>query len=125
MNLVEEGRGGGGTTSAPHGILLAIVMGFVVAGPFIFGDQGQAIVEAIPELLSPTGLFLLPVALILVIRFLSSDRGNAFSDVLSAGSPDSIYRVGGSPVGVALVLLLLVVLLYYRVSFFSDGDSDE
>ncbi|WOL11816.1 hypothetical protein Cni_G20580 [Canna indica] len=116
-----EGQGG----APPHGILLAVVVGLVVAVPFLIGGGGEAITGAISDLLSPTGLLLLPVILILLIRFLSSDRGAVLSDIF-AGSPDSIHRVGGSPVGVALLLLLILFLLYYRFSIFGgDDDGDE
>ncbi|XP_038980488.1 uncharacterized protein LOC120110214 [Phoenix dactylifera] len=115
--MAEEGRG------APHGVLLAVVVGVVVAVPFLLGDGGEALLEAISELVTPAGLLLLPVTLILVIRFLSSDRGTAFSDIFSFGSPDSIHRVGGSPIGVALVLLLLLFLLYNRISLFGGDDE--
>ena len=47
------------------------------------------------ELLSPVGLLLLPV----FGRF-----------------PDTVHRVGGSPVGVAFMLLLILALLYYHSS---------
>lgn len=115
--MADEGRG------APHGVLLAVVVGVVVAAPFLVGDGGEALSGFISDLVSPAGLLLLPVTLILVIRFLSSDRGTAFSDIFSFGSPDSIHRVGGSPIGVALVLLLLLFLLYHRVSFFGGGSG--
>lgn len=119
MSTVEGAAG-----ATPHGVLLAVIIGVVTAGPFIIGDHGQNIVEAIPEIIGSTGLFLLPVVLILVIRFLSSDRCNTFSQIFSSGSPDTIHNVGGSPVGVGLVLLFLLFLLYYRISLFGgEGDS--
>ncbi|XP_058082906.1 uncharacterized protein LOC131230902 [Magnolia sinica] len=117
--MVEEGRG------APHGVLLAVVVGLVVAGPMLLGDQGEALSNAIAGILSPTGLLLLPIVLLVIIRFLSSDRGTALSEIFSAGEPDSIHRLGGSPVGVALLLLLLLFLLYNRVSLFGPGDDDS
>ncbi|KAJ3699874.1 hypothetical protein LUZ61_003579 [Rhynchospora tenuis] len=115
----------GGPAQPPHGAILAVVVGAVVAAPFIIGDSaGEAITEAIAELLSPVGLLLLPVTLIIIIRFLSSDRGIALSDVFNlGGSPDSFHRVGGSPVGVALVLLLIMLLLYFKL--FGGGGDDE
>lgn len=116
--MADEGR-------APHGLLLAVVVGVVVGAPFLLGDTGEAITEAIADLLSPAGLLLLPIGLLLVIRFLSSDRGTALSDVFSFGGPDSIHRVGGSPVGIALLLVVLLFLLYNRVSLFGGGDEDE
>jgi ABC-type Co2+ transport system permease subunit len=116
----------GGPRGAPHGLLLAVVVGLVVAGPLFLGDGG--LTEAVAELLSPVGLLLLPVCLLLLIRLLSSDRGAAaLADVFAfGGSPDAVHRVGGSPVGVALVLLLILALLYYRSTLFGgDGDDDE
>ncbi|KAF5736995.1 hypothetical protein HS088_TW14G01151 [Tripterygium wilfordii] len=109
----------------PHGILLAVVVTIVVLTPFILGDQGEAITETITELLSPFGLLLLPIVLLLTIQFLSSDRGSFVNCVFSTGEPDSIHRVSGSPVGVALFLILILFLLYNRVSIFGgDDDSD-
>jgi len=58
---------------------------------------------------------------------LSSDRGAAtLADVFAfGGSPDAVHHVGGSPVGVAFMLLILA-LLYYRSSLFGgDGGDDE
>ncbi|XP_062188108.1 uncharacterized protein LOC133891410 [Phragmites australis] len=117
-----------GPRGAPHGLLLAVVLGLVVAGPLFLGDSGEAITGAVADLLSPVGLLLLPVGLILVIRVLSSDRGAAaLADVFAfGGTPDAVHRVGGSPVGVALLLLLITVLMYYRSSpFGGDGGDDE
>ncbi|KAL6657174.1 hypothetical protein ACP70R_004954 [Stipagrostis hirtigluma subsp. patula] len=116
-----------GPRGAPHGLLLAVVLGLVVAGPLFLGDGGEAITDAIAELLGPAGLLLLPVALIIVIRVLSSDRGAAaLSDILAFGrSPHAVHGAGGSPIGVALVLLLILTLLYYRSSLFGDGGDDD
>ncbi|XP_022137815.1 uncharacterized protein LOC111009160 [Momordica charantia] len=117
--MIEERQGG-----APHGILLAVVVAVVIVVPFVFGDQGEAVTEAISDLLSPFGLLLLPVILLLAIQFLSSDRGSFVSAIFSTGEPDSIHRVTGSPVGVALFLLLILFLLYNRISIFG-GDDDS
>ncbi|KAK8709842.1 hypothetical protein V6N13_060843 [Hibiscus sabdariffa] len=121
--MLQERQGGG----APHGVILAVVVFVVVLAPFLTGDQGEAITEAISELLTPLGLLLLPVILLLAIQFLSSDRGSVISAVFSTGEPDTIHRLSGSPVGVGLFLLLVLLLLYYRVSIFGGGgdESDE
>ncbi|XP_021637182.1 uncharacterized protein LOC110633048 [Hevea brasiliensis] len=116
-----EGRAHGG---APHGIIIAVVVCMVVLAPFLLGDQGEAITEAIAELLSPVGLLLLPIVLLLTIQYLSSDHGSFVSTIFSTGEPDTIHRVSGSPVGVALFLVLILFLLYNRMSIFgSDDDS--
>ncbi|KAE9609603.1 hypothetical protein Lal_00006867 [Lupinus albus] len=108
---------------APHGILLAVVIAVVVIIPFFLGD-GEAITEFISQFLSPIALLLLPIILLLTIQFLSSDRGSFISSIFTTGEPDSIHRASGSPVGVALFLLLILVLLYNRFSIFG-GDDDE
>ncbi|PKI39632.1 uncharacterized protein LOC116206591 [Punica granatum] len=121
--MLEERQAAG----PPHGLLLAAVVVVVVAVPFILGDQGEAITEAISELLSPIGLLLLPIGLLLAIQFLSSDRASFVSGIFSPGAgPDSIHRVSGSPFGVALFLVLILFLLYNRFSIFGgNDDSDE
>ncbi|KAG6597528.1 hypothetical protein SDJN02_10168, partial [Cucurbita argyrosperma subsp. argyrosperma] len=116
--MIEERQGG-----APHGVLLAVVVAIVIVGPFLLGD-GEALTEAISDLLSPFGLLLLPILLLLAIQFLSSDRGSFVSAIFSSGEPDSIHRVTGSPVGVALFLVLILFLLYNRISIFG-GDDDS
>ncbi|XP_004508206.1 uncharacterized protein [Cicer arietinum] len=121
--IPERQQGGAG---APHGILLAVVVAIVVIVPFLLGgDQGEAITEAISDLLSPLGLLLLPIILLLTIQFLSSERGSFISSIFSTGEPDTIHRVSGSPFGVALFLILILVLLYNRVSIFGGDDSDD
>ncbi|GMH08304.1 hypothetical protein Nepgr_010144 [Nepenthes gracilis] len=115
--MIDEGR------APPHGILLVVVVIVVVAAPVLIGD-GEAITKAIADLLSPVGLLLLPVLLLLAIHFLSSDRGSILSGIFSTGEPDSIHRVSGSPVGVALFLVLVLFLVYNRISIFG-GDDDS
>ena len=89
--------------------------------PFLLGDSGAAIAGAIADLLNPAGLLLLSDSLILVIMFMSSDRGTSLSDIFSSRGADSIHRASGFLVG---IVLLLLVLLYHRVSPF-DGDYDS
>ncbi|XP_059646015.1 uncharacterized protein LOC132289443 [Cornus florida] len=117
--MIEERRG------VPYGVILAVVVAVVVAVPMFLGDHGEAITDFISELLSPVGLLLLPVVLLLVIHFLSSDSGSFISSIFfSTGEPDSIHRVSGSPVGVALFLCLILFLLYNRFSILG-GDNDS
>lgn len=121
--MIEERRGG---SRPPHGVLLAVVVGIVVVVPFLVGDGGEALTGAISDMLTPVGLLLLPIVLLLTIQFLSSDRGSFVSAIFSnSGEPESIHRVSGSPVGVALFLALILFLLYSRVSIFGGDDDSE
>ncbi|XP_022878759.1 uncharacterized protein LOC111396584 [Olea europaea var. sylvestris] len=117
--MIEDRRVG-----PPHAAILAVVVVLVVVVPTLLGDQGEALTEFIAELLSPVGLLLLPIILLLIIQFLSSDSGSFVSSIFSTGEPNTIHRVSGSPVGVALVLVLVLFLLYNRVSIFG-GDDDS
>lgn len=117
---VDDHRG-----SAPYGILLVVVVVLLVVVPSILGEQGEALTEFIAELLSPVGLFLLPIILLLTIQFLSSESGSFVSSLFSSGGPESIHRASGSPIGVALFLVLVLFLLYNRISIFGGGDDDS
>ncbi|KAM3323914.1 hypothetical protein P3S67_005065 [Capsicum chacoense] len=117
--MIEEQRRG-----PPHGILLAVVVVAVVLVPTLLGENGEAITDSISELLTPVGLLLLPIILLLTIQFLSSDTGSFINTIFSTGEPNSIHRVSGSPVGVALFLALILFLLYNRFSIFG-GDDDS
>ncbi|KAL8158013.1 uncharacterized protein LOC141716007 [Apium graveolens] len=112
--------------SAPYGILFVVVVALLVVIPSIIGEQGEALMEILPELLSPVGLLLLPIILLLTIQFLSSESGSCVSSNFVPGGRDSIHRASGSPIGVALFLVLVLLLLYSRISIFGgDDDSDE
>ena len=74
MAGVAEEQYYGGPRGAPHGLLLAVVVGLVVAGPLFLGDGGEAVTEAIAELLSPVGLLLLPVGLLQIGRASCRER---------------------------------------------------
>ncbi|PKI65092.1 uncharacterized protein LOC116216015 [Punica granatum] len=119
--MIEERQG---SSRPPYGVLLAVAIGAILMVPAVIGDGGEAVTEAISELLSPLGLLLAPVILVFTIRFLSSDRGSYLSNVFSAGEWDSSHMTGGTPIGGALFLVLTLVLLYSKVSIFG-GDSGE
>ncbi|WMV56607.1 hypothetical protein MTR67_049992 [Solanum verrucosum] len=119
MNMIDDQRRG-----PPHAALLAVVVIAVMIVPSLIGENGEAITEFISELLTPIGLLLLPIILLLTIQFLSSDSASFVSSIFSSGEPNSIHRASGSPVGVALVLLLVLFLLYNPISFFGGDDED-
>ncbi|SPT21184.1 unnamed protein product [Triticum aestivum] len=112
-----------GPPGAPHLLLLAVVVGLLVAWPLFVGARGEAVTDAIAELLGPVGLLLLPVGLLLLISLLSSDCGPGV--FAFGGSPDTMHHVGGSPIGVAVMLILILALLYYRSMLFGGGGDDD
>ncbi|KAK3004026.1 hypothetical protein RJ639_019424 [Escallonia herrerae] len=75
------------------------------------------------ELLSQVGLLLLPIILLLVMQFHSSDQGSFASSIFSTREPDTIHRASASPIGVAF-FLVLILLLFNRVFIFG-GDNDS
>ncbi|XP_057809178.1 uncharacterized protein LOC131023652 [Salvia miltiorrhiza] len=116
---MEERRGG-----APHAAVIAAVVVVVMVLPTLIGDQCGAVADSVAELLSPLGLLLLPISLILAIRFLSSDAGSSVAGILSAGNPGG-GGGGGSTAGVVAFLLLVLLLLYSKVFVFNSGDDSE
>lgn len=117
--MLEERRDG-----PPHAAILAAVVVVVMVVPTLFGDQSEAVTGFVAELITPVGLLLLPILLLLAIQFLSSNSGSFVAGIFSSGEPNSIHRVSGSPLGVALFLLLVLLLLFNRVSIFG-GDDDS
>ncbi|CAN6548226.1 unnamed protein product [Malus baccata var. baccata] len=112
--------------TAPHGILLALVVVALFVVPSYVGEQGGAIIEACSELLSQLGFLLLPIILlVIIIQFLSSS--GSFVSSFSTGDPYTTHSISGSPspVGVALFLCLVLFLLYNKVSIFGGGGDDE
>ncbi|KAM0962717.1 hypothetical protein ACFX13_022238 [Malus domestica] len=112
--------------TAPHGILLALVVVALFVVPSYVGEQGGAIIEAFSELLSQLGFLLLPIILlVIIIQFLSSS--GSFVSSFSTGDPYTTHSISGSPspVGVALFLCLVLFLLYNKVSIFGGGGDDE
>lgn len=117
--MIEDRRAG-----PPHAAILAAVVVAVMVVPTLLGDQGEALTGFVSELLSPVGLLLLPIVLLLTIQFLSSGTGSFVAGIFSSGDPNTIHRASGSPFGVVLLLLLVLLLLYNRVSIFG-GDDDS
>ncbi|XP_051130019.1 uncharacterized protein LOC127250673 [Andrographis paniculata] len=117
--MIDDRRAG-----PPYAAILAVVVVLVVLLPMFFGDQGEAITGFVADLLTPIGLLLLPIILLLTIQFLSSDTGSFIAAVFSGGEPNTIHRASGSPIGVALFLILVLLLLYNRFSIFG-GDDDS
>ena len=82
----------------PHGVIFAAVVVIIVLVPFLLGDGGEAVTDAITELLSPIGLLLLPVVLLLTIQFLSSDHGGSiFAGIFTACEPYRCKTLGLIP----------------------------
>ncbi|KAJ4850390.1 hypothetical protein Tsubulata_012413 [Turnera subulata] len=61
-------------------------------------------------------LVISPLILIIVVHWLSS--GCHFSIPIPGSEPGAIHRAGGSPWGVAFLLLLLLFLISYQPSLY-------
>lgn len=62
-------------------------------------------------------LMIFPVVLLLVVHWLSSEDTEKVPFVISLPERDSFHRVGGSPLGVALLLLFLMFMISHHTSF--------
>ncbi|KAL3529750.1 hypothetical protein ACH5RR_009072 [Cinchona calisaya] len=62
-------------------------------------------------------LMIFPVVLLLVVHWLSSEDTERVPFVISLPEKDSLHRVGGSPLGVALLLIFLIVMISHHTSF--------
>lgn len=97
-------------------ILLVAMIGMVLAVPLY-----STMLEQMEEI-NPTMVMLSPVLLLILIRWLSQrnpPRTFFFSDM----DPSAIHRVGGSPVGVAFILLLVLLMIWYQSS--GEDESEE
>ncbi|KAK7829397.1 hypothetical protein CFP56_029442 [Quercus suber] len=84
---------------------------------FICGFVGYIIYDAImataSELLQRL-LVISPLLLVIAVHWLST--GSHFNLPIPGSEPGAIHRAGGSPWGVAFVLLLLLFLISYQPS---------
>ncbi|EYU31699.1 hypothetical protein ABFS83_14G053000 [Erythranthe nasuta] len=62
-------------------------------------------------------LMVFPVLLLLIVHWLAADdRDRSFPFAMSLPEKDSLHRVGGSPFGVALLLVFLMFMIYHHSS---------
>ena len=97
-------------------ILVVAMIGIVLAVPLY-----STMLEQMEEI-SPTMLMLSPVILLILIRWLSHRNSTRRSFFFSEVDPSSIHRAGGSPVGVAIILSLVLLMIWYQSE---EDDSEE
>ncbi|KAJ6945072.1 hypothetical protein NC651_000181 [Populus alba x Populus x berolinensis] len=89
----------------------------MTATSLICGFLGYVVYDAVmataSEMLQRL-LVISPLILIIAVHLLSA--GSRFSIPIPGSEPGAIHRAGGSPWGVAFVLLLLVFLISYQPS---------
>ncbi|KAH6765845.1 hypothetical protein C2S52_016828 [Perilla frutescens var. hirtella] len=56
-----------------------------------------------------------PVLLLLLVHWLAEDRDH-FPFTMDLPEKDSLHRIGGSPLGVAILLVLLMFMIYHHSS---------
>ncbi|KAF8041015.1 hypothetical protein BT93_B3055 [Corymbia citriodora subsp. variegata] len=71
------------------------------------------------DLVTQTKLFLMlsPLALLLVVHFLSAADQRRVPLIVSLPEKESLHRAGGSPWGVALLLVFLIYMISHQSSF--------
>ncbi|CAI9106802.1 OLC1v1006026C1 [Oldenlandia corymbosa var. corymbosa] len=63
-------------------------------------------------------LMILPVMLLLAVHWLSSEDTEKVPFVVSLpGERDSLHRIGGSPLGVLILLIFLIFMISHHTSF--------
>lgn len=98
-------------------VLVVAMIGMVLAVPLY-----STVLEQMEEI-SPTMVMLSPVMLLILIRWLSYRNTRRSPLFFSEVDPSSIHRAGGSPVGVAFILLLVLLMIWYQSS--GEDDSEE
>uniref|UniRef100_A0ACD5XWD4 Uncharacterized protein n=1 Tax=Avena sativa TaxID=4498 RepID=A0ACD5XWD4_AVESA len=132
------GNGGSSTTSASGQHLQAPELPlhlcfFLLVLSVFLGFSWYMSYESVAETFADQGRILLmvsPLALLLAVRLLSGadnngdgghgqGHGRRVDQLMSMSMPerDSIHRAGGSPWGVGLLLLLLIVMVSYQSNF--------
>ncbi|KAL6522845.1 hypothetical protein OROHE_016692 [Orobanche hederae] len=102
----------------------AVIAGLVLVLAITQGDQ-EALAEFAGEILTEIIFVLLPLSIILTIQYISSVNRSVASVNVPKSDANSIHRASGSPVGVALVIMLVLFLLYYKRSVFGGDDDDD
>eukprot|EP00249_Psilotum_nudum_P009178 c21759_g3_i1 orf=539-889(+) len=97
---------------APYGpLLLLCLVIFGAAVPWYLSFEPM--MEDFDQQLR-IALMLLPLGLLLAVKWLSSPEGPRFR--LPKAEPDSIHRAGGSPWGIAMLLVVVLVMISYQSS---------
>ncbi|KAM3257819.1 hypothetical protein ACQJBY_049873 [Aegilops geniculata] len=121
-NSYSNGGSLSGHLQAPE---LPLHLCFFLLVLFVFlGFSWYMSYESVAETFADQGKLLLmvsPLALLLAVRLLSGGDGDGrrVDQLMSMSMPerDSIHRAGGSPWGVGLLLLLLIVMVSYQSNF--------
>jgi hypothetical protein len=94
-------------------MLLFLVLGLGLGLPFCLSFEAASIVEEFQQSLK-LGIIAMPLLLLLLLVFCSN--ASAWSNGILHGSsdPSSIHKLGGSPWGLALFLLLILLMIWYQ-----------
>ncbi|GLJ49197.1 hypothetical protein SUGI_1038210 [Cryptomeria japonica] len=101
-------------SNPPHTILLLTVVAIFLVVPSFIAEQTS--LEVLTEV-NPLMVMVAPLFLVLAIRWLSSVGKRGGGGGIPVGTPHSVSRTsGGSPVGVAIVLLIVLLMVWYQSS---------
>ena len=112
--MVDQGIGGGPEPYVPL-MFLFLVVGLGLGVPFYLNYE-LAIVEEVQQSFK-LGVMIMPLLLLLLVMALSNSS-NWSTSIVPPIDPCSIHRVGGSPWGLGLFLLLILVMIWYQCNIF-------
>lgn len=93
--------------------LLAVVLVFLILNWYINYDY---MLEDIMDYIK-MGLMLIPVLLLIILHLVSRDPDQAPAFSLSLPEKNSIHRIGGSPLGIGILLIFLIFMITHHSSF--------
>lgn len=106
--------------NAVHTVLMLLIVGTVLAVPWMLPDGSEEVEveveeeETWPSILRPVLMMMLPLALLLVVRWSASEQ--AASLALRKADKSTIHRVAGSSPGLLLLLLLILAMISFHSS---------
>eukprot|EP00249_Psilotum_nudum_P001467 c13931_g2_i1 orf=388-717(+) len=95
--------------SPHHFIFIVVIVVAILLIPLLFPEAEESVLPSSKQELNPI-MLLIPVILLLVLRYLSTQEKGLRVDA----DASTIHRVSGSSVGIALVLVVVAAMIWYQ-----------